>query len=141
MGRNAKLPGSYHESQSLPATSQKRIRKQVVLSVDTPLSTEIATEDNPPNEDQLLDPAVAFTEISSTIAAQKRKNAKTDIIQDHIEDDEATVIMRTDVEEKLRLDVQIPTFPDEVPETMRTEIVEKPPWTWMEVSSFPHKAP
>ena len=139
--RNAKPPGSYHESsQSLPATSRKRKRKQVVVSVDTPLSTEIATEDNPPNEDQLLDPAVAFTEISSTIAAQKRKNAKTDIIQDHIEDDEATVIMRTEVEEKPRLDVQIPTFPDEAPETMRTEIVEKPLLD-MEVSSFPHKAP
>ena len=109
MRRNAKPPGSYHESQSLPATARKRKRKQVV---------DIATEENPPHEDQLVDPAVAFAEISSAIAAQKRKNAKTDKIQDHIEDDEAPVIMRTEIVEKPHLDMEVPAFTNMAHEVM-----------------------
>lgn len=62
----------------------------------------------PIKQGQLLDPAVAFTEIPSTIAAQRWKNAKTDIVKGHIDDMyEDPDTMRTKVVEETRPPIQL----------------------------------
>ena len=65
------------------------------------------------------------SKISNIIAAQKRKNAKTDIIQVHIDNDEAPVIMRTKIVEKPHLDTEVLAFTNKAHEIMRTEVVEE----------------